>query len=150
MPGFVKIGRSIHGGKKRAKDLYQTGVPTPFNLEFEILVEYPSEVEALAHESLAKFRVNGSREFFKVSVAEAREVIMQRVLMQYDMTSCGLDEYEAVEGAVAVAHKSEILWIDACHAVGWLTPEEITAAHQRRMSAISARRLHKEGVASEL
>jgi len=40
MPGLVKIGRSKNGGRKRASDLYQTGVPTPFRKRSELkLVE---------------------------------------------------------------------------------------------------------------
>jgi len=80
MPGLVKIGRSIHGGKSRAKDLYKTGVPTSFQVAFEILVDDPIEVEAMAHEQLATFRFNETREFFQLTVSQARLAILKQLV----------------------------------------------------------------------
>lgn len=41
MPGILKIGRSINGGKGRADALYKndTGVASPFALEFEMIFD---------------------------------------------------------------------------------------------------------------
>ena len=75
MPGVVKIGRSKSGGKHRAQQMYTTGVPEPFHLEFEVLVKDAEEAEAYAHEQLKDCRVNGSREFFKCEVLEAVWVV---------------------------------------------------------------------------
>lgn len=75
MPGLVKIGRSIHGGVKRAAQLDCTSVPLPFEVAFEILVDDVEQAEKLAHESLAKYRINPSREFFNVSEDLAIEQI---------------------------------------------------------------------------
>ena len=76
MPGAVKIGRSKAGGKSRAQQMYTTGVPTPFVLEFEILVSNAEEVEVAVHEHLQGFRVNGSREFFACEVQDAIVAVM--------------------------------------------------------------------------
>lgn len=75
MPGVVKVGRSKIGGKHRAQQIYTTGVPEPFRLEFEVMVDDASEVEALAHERLSFCRVNGSREFFRCEVMDAIWVV---------------------------------------------------------------------------
>ncbi len=64
MPGLMKIGRSGNGGKSRASSIYQTGVPSPFKLEFEMYVSNCVETEALIHERLDSKRYNKKREFF--------------------------------------------------------------------------------------
>ncbi len=83
MPGLLKIGRSIHGGKKRGRDIDQTGVPTPFVVEWEMLVEDCEYIESAAHEVLSEYRVNFSREFFKVDITEAITVITNEYLTSY-------------------------------------------------------------------
>lgn len=98
MPGLLKIGRSINGGKKRASEIYQTGVPTPFYLEFEILVDDPAYIESAVHEKLSDRRVNGSREFFKADVTEAIEAILSEYVTDFDMSLVSFDEAAAVDG----------------------------------------------------
>jgi len=71
MPGLVKIGKSSRGGRHRAKEIYQTGVPTPFNLEFEIYTHDCDSLEMYVHERLESKRVNESREFFEIDISEA-------------------------------------------------------------------------------
>jgi hypothetical protein len=73
MPGLVKIGRSKVGGNSRGKQMYKgdTGVPTPFELEFECLFDDCIEAEAMLHDELSHLRVNPQREFFKMDEYEA-------------------------------------------------------------------------------
>jgi nuclear transport factor 2 (NTF2) superfamily protein len=71
MPGIVKIGRSKSGEKHRAQQMYTTGVPEPFVLEFEILTNDAEDLEATVHEEMAQYRTNGSREFFSCEVEVA-------------------------------------------------------------------------------
>lgn len=132
MPGLLKIGRSINGGKSRAKNIYQTGVPAPFVLEFEILVDCAVTVEALVHEKLSGFRLSDSREFFRVDPMTAKHAIIECDLREDDYTLCSIDEYAAVEGAAYVASKSGTVWLDACNMIGWLEPEDFERAEQRR------------------
>jgi len=137
MPGLLKIGRSINGGKSRARNIYQTGVPSPFVLEFEIFVDCAVTVEALVHEKLDGFRLSESREFFQVDPMTAKHAIIECDLSQDDYTVCSLDEFSAVEGAAFVASKSGSVWLDVCNMIGWLEPEDFEKAEQRR--ALSAR-----------
>jgi hypothetical protein len=76
MPGVVKVGRSIHGGSSRGRSLYQTGVPVPYVLEFEIYTKDHEWLEAQAHKSLRFNRVNPDREFFKCPPNDAIEEIL--------------------------------------------------------------------------
>lgn len=71
MPNLVKIGKTRRGGRHRAKEIYQTGVPTPFTLEYEVYTHDCDQLELYAHEHLNAFRVNNDREFFKIDVVKA-------------------------------------------------------------------------------
>lgn len=76
MPGLVKIGKSkladidIH-----LAQLYSTGVPFPFELEFACNVANSDEVERALHVAFAPYRANSRREFFKIYAAQAIAVL---------------------------------------------------------------------------
>jgi len=88
MPGIVKIGRSINGGRNRAYEIYRgaTGVPTPFKMEFEIWSCDCVGSEALVHEHLKGERVSPDREFFKCEVDYAIEAVVSIVVSDYDLS----------------------------------------------------------------
>jgi DNA repair exonuclease SbcCD ATPase subunit len=77
MPGLVKWGFTGDHPKTRAEDLFTTGVPTPFEIEF--VVELPKgfgrDFEKKIHEHLSHCRVNQSREFFKISAEEVKNIV---------------------------------------------------------------------------
>jgi len=76
MPGLVKIGFTTGCPIKRAKALSSpSGIPSPFILVEGSKVYCARRVEAMAHKMLAMFRVDASREFFKVTSSKAVEVI---------------------------------------------------------------------------
>lgn len=69
-PGRLKIGWTIDV-ETRISQLFTTGVPTPFEVEFVVAVHSGREAERLAHTVLHKQRVAGNREFFALSVSVA-------------------------------------------------------------------------------
>lgn len=71
MPGILKIGKTTRDVNQRADELYQTGVPTPFKVEFDIYCPDCGWVESKIHEALKNERVSVSREFFKVPLSDA-------------------------------------------------------------------------------
>ena len=80
LDGLVKIGFSTKDPESRAKELSgDTGVPTPFIVEYEMLVEDPHSCEQRAHDLLDDKRVNQRREFFHCSVNDAIESAKQCV-----------------------------------------------------------------------
>lgn len=85
MPSLVKIGRSIESGRKRANDIYQTGVPVPFVVEFEILSDDCVALESAAHDALESKRVSKEREFFKVDVDEAIDAVVSEFCAMRDL-----------------------------------------------------------------
>ena len=71
MPGVVKIGYTTQSIKERLKELDKTGTPWPFRCHFAIETERYKEIEKLAHEAFAGYRLRESREFFKISPEKA-------------------------------------------------------------------------------
>lgn len=76
MPGLVKIGRtSSEEAGTRIAQLYSTGVPFPFKLEFACKVENPDEVEQALHRAFLPNRVNPKREFFSIEPDQAIAIL---------------------------------------------------------------------------
>ena len=62
-----KIGATVHDPTLRVRQLSgSTSVPTPFQLVYTRYVQSPFMVEAALHRALAQYRINDSREFFRL------------------------------------------------------------------------------------
>lgn len=75
MPGLVKIGMTTANPEVRANQLYQTGVPTPFEVRGSVFSPDCAALERMAHDALSSRRVSGSREFFEYDASGALEVV---------------------------------------------------------------------------
>ncbi len=76
MPGLVKIGRtSQEDANGRIGQLYTTGVPVPFTLEYACKVPTAEEVEKALHIAFAPNRINPRREFFRLEVDQAIAIL---------------------------------------------------------------------------
>ncbi|MFD1556107.1 GIY-YIG nuclease family protein [Paraburkholderia silviterrae] len=76
MPGLVKIGcTSQEDANTRLGQLYTTGVPVPFKLEFACKVQNPEEVERALHLAFAPDRINPRREFFQIDPDQAIAIL---------------------------------------------------------------------------
>ena len=64
---FLKIGFTNRDPKNRIDELDTTGVPTPFELVYEVLVWDAESLEKKIHSELGRCRVRNSREFFEIS-----------------------------------------------------------------------------------
>ena len=72
MPGLVKIGQTTaDDAATRIAQLYTTGVPFPFKLEFAAKVPNSDEVEKALHTAFAPHRANPKREFFSIEAERA-------------------------------------------------------------------------------
>jgi hypothetical protein len=91
MPGLVKIGKTQNeDAAARMAQLYTTGVPFPFNVEFVCRVENPDEVEKALHQAFAPHRVNPKREFFQIESSQA--IVILKLLHVKDAT----DQFQAM------------------------------------------------------
>lgn len=76
MPNLVKIGRtSQEEASSRIAQLYTTGVPVPFNLEYACRVQNSDEVEKALHVAFGPSRVNPKREFFSIAPEQAISIL---------------------------------------------------------------------------
>ena len=75
MPGILKVGITTRTPEERVKELFTTGVPLPFKIEFAKSVKDPKGKESSLHLLLDQYtaRVYPRREFFRVSPEEVRK-----------------------------------------------------------------------------
>ena len=85
MPGLVKIGKTSQDRPEtRVNQLYTTGVPVPFTIEYACRVVDAREVERVLHNAFDLQRINQNREFFEI---EPHHVIgVLKLLSQEDVT----------------------------------------------------------------
>ena len=78
-----KIGFTTKLPQDRAKQLYKTGVPTPFHVEESVYVSNYKEKERIVHDMLQSHRINNGREFFKIPIDKVRQIfsLMQGAVM---------------------------------------------------------------------
>ena len=101
MPGLVKIGQTTQADAQgRLAQLYGSGVPFPFNLEFACRVANPIEVERALHLAFAPQRVNPKREFFQIDPAQAIAIL--RLLHTEDATG-------ELQAQVPLAEQQEVV-----------------------------------------
>jgi hypothetical protein len=103
MPNLVKIGwTSESDANARIAQLYSTGVPVPFKLDYACKVANGNEVEKALHIAFSPNRVNPRREFFKIEPEQAIAIL--RLLHTEDATieiaaqPAGLDEQSIAAG----------------------------------------------------
>jgi len=76
MPGLVKIGKTSKHPSERAKELQQTGIPTPFLVAYHAHVDDMDFVEREMHSRLSKYREASNREFFKIEPTTAIDELL--------------------------------------------------------------------------
>ena len=69
MPNLVKVGYSTEDPEIKANALYSAAVPYPYVVEYDALVNEPSEIEQKTHEILEDYSENN--EWFRCDVIEA-------------------------------------------------------------------------------
>lgn len=84
MPGIIKIGKTENSVSQRMSELFNTSVPLPFECYYAARVNDNATVEKSFHKAFEDFRVNSSREFFKMDPYKAK--IILQLLAQEDVT----------------------------------------------------------------
>lgn len=77
LPGLLKIGKTSKDPKTRGDELYATGTPEPFKLEYMAFSDDMDSLERMVHKKLDSYRPNKDREFFKVSRLAAINTIQK-------------------------------------------------------------------------
>lgn len=106
MPGLVKIGMTDQNDVGvRVGQLYTTGVPFPFTVEFAGFVPNPAEVEQAFHIAFAPHRINPKREFFRIEPEQAIAIL--KLLHVQESTSTVVQEPTLVDAQSLAAAESE-------------------------------------------
>lgn len=110
MPGLVKIGKTSRKDMAaRLRELYTTGVPLPFECRYacRVKLSHMDELESALHKAFAPYRVNDSREFFRVDVDQVLPILKLMTHMnEGDVTAEVSDEIQqelAAEDVAALA-----------------------------------------------
>jgi hypothetical protein len=75
--GLLKIGQTYNDVNERADQLFTTGVPSKFKVEFQVYLPLPETVEQIVHQALSEYRVDRNREFFRCSRSYAVKKILE-------------------------------------------------------------------------
>tara|TARA_R110000764_G_scaffold128507_1_gene216284 strand:- start:54 stop:527 length:474 start_codon:yes stop_codon:yes gene_type:complete len=74
---YLKIGYTKLKPEERASQISSaTGVPTPYKVEWAYKCFNGEIVERMTHQKLKAFRVNNKKEFFHISLEEAKDNII--------------------------------------------------------------------------
>lgn len=95
-PNIVKVGWTRNNPALRANQLFTTGVPTPFVVEFMVMTAHGYDLERRIHNHLARCRVSGSREFFNISVSDLRNVLREKFSLTMVQLSDVVDQMPKV------------------------------------------------------
>jgi hypothetical protein len=140
MPGLVKIGRTTREVDVRAAELWQTGVPTRFNVWAQERTPDCVQLEAFVHGDLKNHRVSRVREFFRVDPDDAlkrlrfwRDLQAEEFIQQnfYGLTlvSCGVAS--AVCGIDRLAKETGLSPFLIADALERVTADELRGAIER-------------------
>ncbi len=109
MPGIIKIGKTTQEDvKTRMQQLYQTGVPLPFECVYAASVNNIDDVEKALHVAFNPNRLNPKREFFEIEAIQAIAIIkllqIENVSQQVEQEAEVIDQVE-LEAGQAYARK---------------------------------------------
>ena len=105
MPGLVKIGKTtLDDATDRILQLYTTGVPVPFKIEFACRASDELEVEKALHIAFGPQRINPKREFFRIEPEQAIAIL--KLLHSEDATDEVKEKNSQVDAESAQAAES--------------------------------------------
>lgn len=108
MPGLVKIGMTTRSElDSRLKELYTTGVPVPFDVEYacEVKTSNCAKLEKALHKAFEPNRLNSNREFFQIKKEQAIAIL--EIFNEKDVTTEVSDEMNSDLNADDIASKTK-------------------------------------------
>lgn len=130
MPGLVKIGRTNQeDANVRIGQLYTTGVPFPFKLEFACKVSNSEEVEKALHIAFAPYRKNPKREFFSIEPDQAIAILkllhVEDATKEIEQQPSTIDPQSKAAGEQATAKRPRLNFDE----MGILQGSELKSVH---------------------
>jgi hypothetical protein len=111
---MLKIGRTTRTAKRRAKELYTTGLPETFDVVYEEDVQDCVFAEKQIHEKLKQYRYKREREFFILPLNQAISIVQQVIQEQFHKISL------IHKGAYAFGVSTTFRWSCRCKGLMFL------------------------------
>lgn len=109
MPGLVKVGMTNSDLAGRIKQLYQTGVPLPFELFFACEVNNASTVESRLLDAFGDHRVSRNREFLRIAPERVKAALMLAAVKEIRLGDEVFETAEDKADVVAAKKRSRFL-----------------------------------------
>jgi hypothetical protein len=107
MPGLLKIGMTTRTVEQRIRELRHTGIPHDFKIEVYLSVQDAAVSEKIAHNILSKQRLNNNREFFKIDIEDALELVLPLLLNYTVVQSEPYIENKSVQEYIKIKNQKE-------------------------------------------
>lgn len=98
----LKIGWTRKNPIIAATNLYTSGVPTPFNIEYIIITKEGIKLEKTIHDLLYSYRINPNRDFFKIDTDKLFEILTKELHLEL------IDVYSIPEPHSELKYSSEV------------------------------------------
>lgn len=96
LPGLVKVGKTTKQPEARARELHQTGVPSPFVVAYSEFVSDCDALELQIHTELDEYRESSRREFFRIDSTSAIKLLIEAA-KSYGVVEEGIENLEIAE-----------------------------------------------------
>jgi len=145
----IKIGMTKKTPTFRAKQLYTSGVPEPFNIAFACKVMDCEAAEKRIHTRLKTYRTNKSREFFRIPIDIAKKVIIAVCQEINEASNCFIEN--PVEVDIGEPDESNEL-VDESESVRWLkAPDGLrVSVHPPGFSSLSKEQIERIEIISQI
>lgn len=115
LPGLIKIGFSMKDPDLRAEELDHSGVPYKYKVEYEILIDNPSEIEHNLHNVFHD--LHEGKEWFRIQPAEAirkiKEIYGKQIINEWFKNFKRKDIDDAIGGFKMPVISKKILIVAA-------------------------------------
>ena len=154
MPNLIKVGFSTKDPELRANELGKgnTGVPHPYNVIYDVLVQNPYQIEQQVHSKLSD--KNEAKEWFRCSASEAvkaiREVagaglILENIRIKLEPETDEQDDIEAVKRFLKAAEQGDAA---AQFSLGWMYANGRGVEQDDELAVLWYRKAAEQGQAS--
>lgn len=146
MPGLIKVGKTNNDLAGRIRQLYQTGVPLPFELFFACEVVDATLVEARLLDAFGDHRVSRSREFLRIAPERVKAALQLASLREIRLGDEVFETAEDKADVVAAKRRSRFL----LSMIGVLPGTELRLARDARITCRTVDDRNKVDYAGEV
>lgn len=156
MPGYFKVGKTTRSVAERANELFTTGLPEPFKVEYDVLSPDCDQLESRMHQALSKSRATAAREFFQgIELSELIHLLIgmhieqvKQVVDEFlpDYEVCNPDLIVSEADVCKLASEANAHPFEVAHIMARVSWPELAGAKKRHEAAVAERRANMKVV----